>query len=116
MCVCVLCVCVCAFGDKVLQEAQEEADGNAGVSEPLCIFITGAPGVGKSFAIKWAFKLFQRLGHTQGEFYQALALQAVTHTRTIPSSFSYFLMQKKRLVTLPIMTGNLSHLPLPSAT
>jgi hypothetical protein len=60
---------------RVLQEIDDSyADGN---SEPTRALVCGRPGVGKSFTIKAATKLFDKLGYKHGVHYAFTSLQAV---------------------------------------
>lgn len=65
------------IADRILAEHADCMDGAIGRSEPTRALITGGPGVGKSFVIKAARSLFQKLGYVNGTHYAFTSLQAV---------------------------------------
>ena len=77
------------IADRVLEEHADKCDNDVGRSEPVRALITGGPGVGKSFVIKAARNLFDKLGYTHGCEYAFTGLQAVVaaqlHGQTLHS-------------------------------
>ena len=65
------------IADRVLEEHADKCDNHVGESEPVRALITGGPGVGKSFVIKAARNLFDKLGYSHGIEYAFTGLQAV---------------------------------------
>ena len=62
---------------RVKEEAHDVQSGQVGKSEPLQALVYGKPGTGKSFVMKAAGDLFQKLTWQQGRQYQFAAFQAV---------------------------------------